>query len=928
MPTCSSTSAGRPTSIKLLVETYYNNRKKQLSDYDIIDSKVYVSKFQGLSLEEYSIVKKYICDSNHSTISCDCKALINIAQTVLSNGICCLSSLFKNNFPNVTYQSFNARRRVLQMPIVVFPVCNQLYIMEKVKGLSYVHLSDFLTSKLTATEAKQGMSKEDLKKLLLITSSEKERECIKYAVYKSSGYTPTRARREYGLDKMALRASKVEASVTEALEIIKAYDDIMDIQNRTLVDCYGQECDTSSVSSTDSNEESSEENVHDDKDDTAAAPTDGTLLNVLIQSEYNWFTFMEQLHDLNYNVSDTVMRDFFLALPNMNLEQRAIELVVQSHRAYIGSQVDFKEDDRTARCINGEVVTDSDSDECDDKSSKLIKEKKIKLRRKIRRLKAKAIAECRFLSRTISKKASTLIKEFPNIGEIVEDFVRDHNVGADSWRRTGVLTFDGNVHIKDKVTYSKIQKHLESKTCKQYSTPTVQGTAVLTTRTDYVNRHHSVLQTTSYNFTRTKNTGEVCVGVVKAVPIHTKNPAQHYSDLQMLSELPELKPVFYNPTSDQVKPIDCIRVDGAGDEGPSHESVQYWWTDWHLNNSKVVTLVTTRCSGSSYMNRVELQNGCLSLGHANTFIPSTLAGSNLDSESGNVNEEKLKENLNLAITAYISRVSGCPCGDSDIKLYRGSDSTALQSVTSYLDTLLKGSKKQKELLQNQQPELYNRFQKVWDVRNRHMVQNLPTSYLFFLKCCFEKECPHPVCQSGQSTVLAWYPGGPTVNYLPFPFPDPQRPHGGICSTCKDFCCGHYITKLVDTTKLDQVKSIIMPPSVVLKESFSKQGITTVCPDLVKKVLLSEDDTKIWLEHLATVAENRRRGAAKAALTRKNKSHKDDDEAYCGTCKSKYSTSNTDFWICCDLCNLWYCSSCEKLASEPDIETYLCRKCSQ
>ena len=59
-------------------------------------------------------------------------------------------------------------------------------------------------------------------------------------------------------------------------------------------------------------------------------------------------------------------------------------------------------------------------------------------------------------------------------------------------------------------------------TCKQYSTPTVQGTAVLTTRTDYVNRHHSVLQTTSYNFTRTKNTGEVSVGVVKAVPIHTK----------------------------------------------------------------------------------------------------------------------------------------------------------------------------------------------------------------------------------------------------------------------------------------------------------------------------------------------------------------------------------------------------------------------
>ena len=34
-------------------------------------------------------------------------------------------------------------------------------------------------------------------------------------------------------------------------------------------------------------------------------------------------------------------------------------------------------------------------------------------------------------------------------------------MGADAWRRTGVLTFDGNSKLKDKVTYKKIQKHLE-----------------------------------------------------------------------------------------------------------------------------------------------------------------------------------------------------------------------------------------------------------------------------------------------------------------------------------------------------------------------------------------------------------------------------------------------------------------------------------
>ena len=51
--------------------------------------------------------------------------------------------------------------------------------------------------------------------------------------------------------------------------------------------------------------------------------------------------------------------------------------------------------------------------------------------------------------------------------------------------------------------------------CK-HSTPVVSGHDTLTTYTDYVNCYPSILQTTSYNFTGTKTTSEVCVGVVKA----------------------------------------------------------------------------------------------------------------------------------------------------------------------------------------------------------------------------------------------------------------------------------------------------------------------------------------------------------------------------------------------------------------------------
>ena len=71
----------------------------------------------------------------------------------------------------------------------------------------------------------------------------------KYAVYKSSGITPTQARLRYGLDNVAARASRVESSITEAEEIIKAYDDIYQIQKKALVasDCY-QDYDTDNSS--------------------------------------------------------------------------------------------------------------------------------------------------------------------------------------------------------------------------------------------------------------------------------------------------------------------------------------------------------------------------------------------------------------------------------------------------------------------------------------------------------------------------------------------------------------------------------------------------------------------------------------------------------------------------------------------------------
>lgn len=61
------------------------------------------------------------------------------------------------------------------------------------------------------------------------------------------------------------------------------------------------------------------------------------------------------------------------------------------------------------------------------------------------------------------------------------------------------------------------------------------------------------------------------------------------------------------------KEVECIYVDGATEKGPAHLEIQFWWTLRHVQRPTKVTLVTSRNSGTSYLNCVELQNGCLML---------------------------------------------------------------------------------------------------------------------------------------------------------------------------------------------------------------------------------------------------------------------------------------------------------------------------
>ena len=846
---------------------------------------------------------------------------------------------------------------------------------------------------------------------------------------------------------MTERSSRVEEVISEVQRIREAVDDIANIQDKALLASFGI-TQSSNEGSSDDDTEPEKELSHKSFEVTPELIEHSK--QILALSEYNWFELQQSLECKVGCDFGPVLDRVYCKLPTFGFTQCQVDLVIQSRSAYIAAQNDASESQRIAQVVNGCIVTESESDNphlyatLDDPLSEtgrlIIAARRKAIQSRRRRLRAKAVAEQSFLSRKSSKRVSKVLTECKDVGNVIEQFVSQHNVGADAWRRTGVLTFDGNTKLPQKVTYERIRlnlqdvykrhfaygtvvqlcvarnnRRLSSKryqgvakvttrrarkgfalrynpdshwsaalykglnsiqlqdgedicninhddaagfrldtltTSKQYATPTVRGQDILTTRTDYVNKYPSALQTTSYHFSRTETTGEICVGVVKAPSgIHPKNPCQHSEDLQMLEQQDELMPAFYNLKTGLPKSVDAVRVDGASDEGPSHDEVQYYWTQRHLLKNKLATLVTTRSSGSSFLNRVELQNGCLSLGHSNTFIPSTLAGSCVDTDTGAINKQKLKDNMNLAIDAYISRVDRCPCGDTEICLYRGPDSSERQEVRDELLIFLKGSNKAKKALRLEEPSLYTEFQLIWNVRANHMVPDLP-SYIFFLICCYDKNCPHPRCQDGPpQSPTTWYPGGPSLLTLPLPVLDLERAWGNpSCSSCMGFCSGHYMTKSVDVSDKKALTAVPKPPAATLKELFSASTITSgEIQNAAKKVLLPPQECEIWLKHLQTILDNRRRGAKKAAETRRAKrnvtttashvekniesetinSGETEEECFCGDCGQAYEeeTAEPEIWIECTLCNRWFHCTCEKLTSPPSAEaTYICLKC--
>ena len=75
----------------------------------------------------------------------------------------------------------------------------------------------------------------------------------------------------------------------------------------------------------------------------------------------------------------------------------------------------------------------------------------------------KKVMERRYLKRRRSKKMSRILQDCPGIGAAIEEFAAQCGAGADAWRCTGVVTFDGNKKVWKKARFRCIKDFLENK---------------------------------------------------------------------------------------------------------------------------------------------------------------------------------------------------------------------------------------------------------------------------------------------------------------------------------------------------------------------------------------------------------------------------------------------------------------------------------
>ena len=101
-----------------------------------------------------------------------------------------------------------------------------------------------------------------VKLLLNIAQSDRERKCLRHAIYSASGTTPTEAQRKLGLHSMGRVSREVEKALFEAQSIREAIFNLAQVEDQVLLESFGIEI-KNAMSSSESDEGSETEELEE-----------------------------------------------------------------------------------------------------------------------------------------------------------------------------------------------------------------------------------------------------------------------------------------------------------------------------------------------------------------------------------------------------------------------------------------------------------------------------------------------------------------------------------------------------------------------------------------------------------------------------------------------------------------------------------------
>ena len=155
-------------------------------------------------------------------------------------------------------------------------------VMEKFSGTDFSKFGAILNGLVSVKPPGGALDKSVVKMLLSVAQSDRERNCLRYAIYRAHPL-------KYGFQGMAARASEVDEALSEIQHIREAIHDLTSVEDRALLEVLGIPPESNySEADEDLN---SEPLFHDSLRGILDSVKD--IPQLLFDCNYNWFEFMD-----------------------------------------------------------------------------------------------------------------------------------------------------------------------------------------------------------------------------------------------------------------------------------------------------------------------------------------------------------------------------------------------------------------------------------------------------------------------------------------------------------------------------------------------------------------------------------------------------------------------------------------------------------